>query len=123
MSCVTKAMPIILLMARQLKSGNSCKTCLTNHTQSVLHHIMLLVILLMALGGVTQTGTHILTHELKQFKVTRCETACGQRVPGFKILNFTCTLSVYTNLAACHCVVPGCLHIKGNHIIFTKQLF
>ena len=57
MSCVTKAMPIHFINVRchikQPKSKKSHKTCLTNHTLSISHHIMPLVI--NSLGANTHT--------------------------------------------------------------------
>ena len=61
---------------KYLKAGKSRKTCLTNHTRSISHHIMPLVI--NGLGGGhtdrhTQTDTHtrIPTRGPKQFQETR----------------------------------------------------
>ena len=42
----------------QLKSGKNCKTCLINHTKSISHHIMPLII--NALRG-RHTHSYILT--------------------------------------------------------------
>ena len=64
----------------QLKSGQSHKNCLTNHTQSISHHIMPLVI--NAIGG---GHTHILTcKQKKQFQETRRTLACGWQTTGLK---------------------------------------
>ena len=66
MCCVTKATPIYFIDGKchkkQLKSRKSRKTCLTNHTQSISHHVTPLAI--NAIGG---GHTHILMHEPKQF--------------------------------------------------------
>ena len=59
---------------KKLKSRKICETCLTNHTQSISHHITPLVI--NALGQ-TYTHAHMPTHEPKQFQETRC-------IPGLK---------------------------------------
>ena len=63
--CVNKATPIRFINGKchikQLKAGKSHKICLTNHTQSVSHHIMPLVI--NTLGSrQTHTNTHIPTY-------------------------------------------------------------
>ena len=49
-----------------MKSGKSRKTCLTNHTQSISHHW-----LLMPLGAGTHTYAHIPMYKTKQFQETR----------------------------------------------------
>ena len=61
---------------KQLKAVKSHKTCLTNHTQPISHHIMPLVI--NSLG----VDIHIIpTHESKQFQETRHAQACGLHMP------------------------------------------
>ena len=91
--CVTKAMPIHFINGKyhikQLKSGKSCKSSLTNHTQSISHHIMPLVI--NAFGDrhtdrQTDRQTHILTHEPKRFQETGCILAYGWCTFGLKIV-------------------------------------
>ena len=63
-------------MPYELKAGESRKTCLTNRTRPISHHITPLVI--NGLGGghtdtrtYTQTHTRILTRGPKQFQETR----------------------------------------------------
>ena len=57
--CLNKATPIHFIDGKchikQLKVGKSSKTCLTNHTQSVSHHITSLVINSL---GVEHMDTH-----------------------------------------------------------------
>ena len=69
MCYITKAIPIYYIDGKchkkQLKSRKSQKTCLTNHTRFISHHIMPLVINAFR-GG--HTDTHILTCEPKQFQ-------------------------------------------------------
>ena len=69
----------IVIYVKQLKS----KSCLTNHTLSTLHHVMLLVINVLR-GEHKDADTHILTHEPKQFQETRNMPAAGTHVLGFK---------------------------------------
>ena len=70
MCCVTKITPIHLIDGKchikQLNSRKNHKTCLTNRTQSISHHIMPLV--MNALGG---GHTDIPMWEQKQFQETR----------------------------------------------------
>ena len=68
---------------KQLKVGKSCKTCLTNHTQSILHHITPLVI--NALGD---THTHIYTNV--QTKAISRNQACDPHAPGLKSQSTIC---------------------------------
>ena len=53
---------------KQLKSGKSCKTCLTNHMQSISHHIMPLVINALE-GGHTQRHTDMGTKAISRNQV------------------------------------------------------
>ena len=69
-----------------LKAGKSHKTCLTNHTQSISHHITPLVINGLG-GGHTDTHTHAYRHaDQNNFKKPGTR---GQRphTPGLKIIN------------------------------------
>ena len=71
MCCVTKATSIHFIDCniRQLKSRKSHKTCLTNHTGSMSHHIIMSLVI-KALGGghiTTHRHAHIQTSETKQF--------------------------------------------------------
>ena len=83
MCSVTKVTPIHFIDGKcnikQLKSKKSQKTSLFNHTRSMSHHIMPLVI--NAIGG-GHTYTHILMHEQRQFQETRCTLATGQHTFG-----------------------------------------
>ena len=57
--CINKAMPINgKCHIKQLRAGKSCKTCLTNHTWSISHHITPVVINTLS-GG--HRDTHIPT--------------------------------------------------------------
>ena len=73
-SCVKMATPIHFIdgncrmKINELKAGKSRKTCLTNRTRSISHHITPLVI--NGLGGV-DTQTRIPTRGPKQFQETR----------------------------------------------------
>ena len=65
MCCVTEAMHIHFINGnhhiKQLRAGESHKTCLINHTQSKSHHIMPLVINVLRVD--TQTLTQIQTQK------------------------------------------------------------
>ena len=72
MCCGNKAMPIHSIDGKchhikQLNAGKSCKTCLANHTTSILHYIMSLVSNALG-GGHKDTQAHIPTHKQKQFQ-------------------------------------------------------
>ena len=78
--CVTKATPIHFIDGKchinQLKSGKSHKTCLTNHTESISHHITPLVII--ALGADIQTHRHTRKHTNTQTKaISRNQARAG----------------------------------------------
>ena len=81
MCCVNKATPIYFIdrkcHIKQLKAGKSHKTCLTNHTWFISHHIMPLVI--NSHWGQTHTDTHTSANQ-SNFKKP------GLRMPGLKIL-------------------------------------
>ena len=85
---VTKAMPIHFIDGKcHIKTQNSvksCKTDLPNHAW-LSHHITPLVIA--SLGGGytdTQTHTHMLTCELKQFQKSRHTPACSWHASSLK---------------------------------------
>ena len=50
--------PFILLTVSVMRAEKSCKTCLTDHIQSILHHIMPLVINALGVDMSRQTDTH-----------------------------------------------------------------
>ena len=85
MCCVNKTTHIHLIDGRchikQLKAGKNHKTCLTNHTWSMLHHITPFII--NTLGG---RHTHIPTCKPMQFQETRHALVCSLYMSGLKIL-------------------------------------
>ena len=64
---------------------NSYRTCLTNRLESILHHIMPLVINSLG-GGHTHANTHIHMQTIRTGSIleTRRVQACGVRAPGLK---------------------------------------
>ena len=81
---------------KQIKSGKSCTTFLANHTWSMSHYTMPLVInALKARQRQTDTRTHI----PKQFQETRCVPATGQCAPAFKN---------HATLRLCNCTLLWC---------------
>ena len=81
--CVTKAISMHFIdekcSIKQLKSGKSHKTCLTNHTWSISHYIMPLVINALG-GGQRQTDRHMYTHTDMQTKaISRNQMCTGHR--------------------------------------------
>ena len=76
MTCCVIMATFIYFYQRQvsykvIKAGKSHETCLTNHTQPILHHITPLVINAFG-GGYTDTQTHtqLPKRELNQFQET-----------------------------------------------------
>ena len=83
--CVNKAMPIHLINSKchnkQLQERKSHNTCLTNHTWSISHHIMLSCHwLLMPLGG---EHTNMQTKAISR---NQARWASGLRMPGLIIV-------------------------------------
>ena len=79
---------------KQLKAGKSCKTCLTNHTRSISHHITSLVINALR-GGHTQTDTQTQTHthtnmQTKAISKTQRVQACSLHASGLKSQSTVC---------------------------------
>ena len=78
MYCVTKATSFCFIDCKchSYKAMKSHKSCLTNYTQSILHHIMLLVNAFK--GRHTATHTYVPTYEPKKCQETRHMPACSQ---------------------------------------------
>ena len=80
MCFVTKAMPIHFIDSnchtKQLRAGKKHKTCLTNHTRSILHHIRPLVI-----SGLWGGRTHTHRHTDAQTKAISRNQACTALQP------------------------------------------
>ena len=78
--CVNKTMPIYFIIGKyhikQMKVGKAVKTCLSNHTWSVSHHIMLLVINALR-GGHTDRQTHI--YQCTTKAISRNRACVGHR--------------------------------------------
>ena len=110
--CVTKAMPIHFIdnkcHIKQLKSGKSRKTWLTNHTWSISHH-----------WSQGQGHTHIHTYQRmnkSNFKKPGVP-ACGRHTPGVVCLNISdhvWTLVRPDLVAKCYCVVS----IYKHYLVF-----
>ena len=83
MCCVTKAMLIYFINGmhhiKQLKAKKAFN--LFKHTQSISHHITLLVINVLR-GG--HTDTHILAHKPKEVQETKHTSVCGPHTPDLK---------------------------------------
>ena len=88
--CITKATPIRFIndkcYIKQLKAEKSRKTCLTNHTWPISHHIMPLVI--NAHGADTQTDRQ--THIDTRTKTISRNLARVPKVPGLKTCDILC---------------------------------
>ena len=106
--CVTKAMPIHFIDSKchikQLNAGKSCKVCLNNHTWSISHHIMLLVI--NALGG---GHTHICQHANKHdFKKPG-----EQHAPGLKSEEIISIYAIYIVLLSSKLVINLVTNVRN----------
>ena len=99
-------MPIHLLMASAIycnRKAEKLKTCLSNHTRAISHHVMLLLINALRGGHIhihTQTHTDAITKAISR------NQACA-RLARFKIS------------ATCYCTVQTCKQVnalpsKGN---------
>ena len=120
MCFVTKTMPIRFyhwqVSYKATEKRKSRKTCLTNHTRSISHHITPLVI-----NSDTRTHAHIPTREPKQFQETRCALAFGQRATLFNknhatklsLMNISQTTMCFLYIVKCFVYVF--IHILGRH--------
>ena len=76
---------------KQLKSGKNHKTCLNNHTPSISHHIMPLVINAL---GVDTHERHILTHKQMQFQKPDCGLHAWFNIKNLKATSITYFISI-----------------------------
>ena len=115
MCCVTKATPIHFIDGKCHEDGKIHKTCLTNQTGFVSHHIMPKIFNALRGGDTAHTRTHthapILTHKQKQFQEIR-------HAPGLKIRCYCLKIaSVYSSST----IKVDCVYSKTDDFMFNKK--